>query len=110
MALPLAFLGGCKRFHAKPSDQYVYVTAKQAFLRDRVAAVSNRTGQVNNGERLKVLEHARHSIKVQDPRGEVGWIEEKMVATDEVVDDFDQLKEQHKGEAEIASGVVRDLV
>ena len=110
--LPLVLLGvgGCKRFHAKPSDQYVYVTAKQAFLRDRVAAVSNRTGQVNNGERLKVLEHGRHSIKVEDPRGEVGWIEEKMVATDEVVDDFDQLKEQHKGDSEIASGVVRDLV
>ncbi len=110
--LPLVLLGvgGCKRFHAKPSDQYVYVTAKQAFLRDRVAAVSNRTGQVNNGERLKVLEHGRHSIKVQDPRGETGWIEEKMVATDAVVDEFDQLKEQHKGDAEIASGVVRDLV
>ncbi len=110
MALPLAFLGGCKRFHAKPSDQYVYVTAKQAFLRDRVAAVSNRTGQVNNGERLKVMEHGRHSIKVQDARGETGWIEEKMVATDQVVDEFDQLKEQHKGDGEIASGVVRDLV
>ena len=110
---PLVLLlgvGGCKRFHAKPSDQYVYVTAKQAFLRDRVAAVSNRTGQVNNGERLKVLEHGRHSIKIQDPRGEVGWIEEKMVATDAVVDDFDQLKDEHKGDAEIASGVVRDLV
>ena len=110
MGLPLAFLGGCKRFHAKPSDQYVYVTAKQAFLRDRVAAVSNRTGQVNNGERLKVLEHGRHSIRVQDTRGETGWIEEKMVATDEVVDDFDQLKDQHKDDAQIASGVVRDLV
>ncbi len=110
--LPLVLIGlsGCKRFHAKPSDQYVYVTAKQAFLRDRVAAVSNRTGQVNNGERLKVLEHGRHSIKVQDPRGETGWIEEKMVATDAVVDEFDQLKDEHKGDAEIASGVVRDLV
>ena len=111
LGLPLVLLGlsGCKR-HQKPSEQYVYVTAKQAFLRDRVAAVSNRTGQVNNGERLKVLEHGRHSIKVQDPRGETGWIEEKMVATDAVVDEFDQLKDQHKGDAEIASGVVRDLV
>ena len=110
LGVPLVVVGGCKRFHAKPAEQYVYVTAKQAFLRDRVAAVSNRTGQVSNGERLKVLEHARHSIKVQDPRGEVGWIEEKMVATDQVVDEFDHLKEQHKGDAEIASGVVRDLV
>ena len=110
LPLVLMGLGGCKRYHGKPANQYVYVTAKQAFLRDRVAAVSNRTGQVTNGEQLKVLDHGRHSIKIEDPRGEVGWIEEKMVATDRVVDEFDQLKEEHKGDAEIASGVVRDLV
>lgn len=42
--LPL-LLAGCSHFHSKPADKYVYVISKQSFLRDRVAAVSNRTGQ-----------------------------------------------------------------
>src|SRR6202034_3428088 len=41
-------LSGCSHFHPHPSDNYVYVTAKQTFLRDRVAAVSNRTGSTSN--------------------------------------------------------------
>ncbi len=105
-----AALAGCARFQGKPSDKYVYVTAKQANLRDRVAAISNRTGQVENGEKLKVLERGRHSIKVQTPKGEVGWIEEKMVAAEEVTGAFDKLKDEHKDDAEVASAVVRDQV
>ena len=109
-AVASAALVGCARFQAKPSDQYVYVTAKQANLRDRVAAVSNRTGQVENGEKLKVLERGRHSIRVQTPKGELGWIEEKMVATGEVTSAFDKLKDDHKDDTEVASAVVRDQV
>ncbi len=105
-----AMLAGCGRLQGKPSDRFVYVTAKQANLRDRVAAVSNRTGQVENGEKLKVLERGRHSVKVETPKGEVGWIEEKMVATEEAVGEFDKLKDEHKGDAEVASAVVRDQV
>ncbi len=103
-------LAGCGRFKPKPSDQFVYVTAKQANLRDRVAAVSNRTGTVGNGEKLKVLDHARHFMRVQTPKGEVGWIEEKAVATDEAVGEFDALKAAHAKDAEVASGVIRDQV
>lgn len=103
-------LGGCSRFKSKPADQYVFVTAKQANLRDRVAAVSNRTGLVANGDRLKVLEHGRHFLKVQTEKGEVGWIEEKAVATGSAAGEFDTLKDEHKNDAEVASAVVRDQV
>lgn len=106
----LAALAGCRNFKAKPADQYVFVTAKQADLRDRVAAVSNKAGTVNNGDKLKVLEHGRHFLRVQTEKGETGWIKEAAVATGDSEVGFDKLKEAHKGDPTVASGVVRDQV
>jgi hypothetical protein len=106
----LTCLAGCSHFKAKPNDSYVFVTAKQGFLRDRVAAVSNRVAPVTNGERLKVLDHGRHFLKVQDDKGQVGWIEERAVATPETVEAFDELTKAHKGDPEIAGAVTRDEV
>jgi len=103
-------LGGCSRFAAKIAKQYVYVTAKQTYLRDRVAAVSNRTGTVENGDRLEVLEHGRRFLRVQTSKGETGWIDEKVVATQEVSDGFDSLKTEHGQDPAVASAVVRDDV
>ena len=96
-AVCLALLGGCSRLRPKPTAQYVYVTAKQTFLRDRVAAVSNRTGTVENGEKLEVLEHGRRSIRVKTDKGEQGWIDEKAVATQEVFDAFQALARGAQG-------------
>ena len=103
-------VGGCSRLRPKPAAQYVYVTAKQTFLRDRVAAVSNRTATVANGERLQVLERGRRFLKVLTEKGEQGWIDEKVVATQEIFDQFETLKEQHKADPSVASAVVRDEV
>jgi SH3-like domain-containing protein len=108
--LVCASLAGCGRFKPVPEDHFVFVTAKQANLRDRVAAVSNRTGEVNNGDKLKALDHARHWVKVQTAKGEIGWIEEKAVATQEQADDFAKLGTEHKGDPTVAGGVVRDQV
>jgi hypothetical protein len=88
----------------------VYVTAKQTILRDRVAAVSNRTGTVENGEKLEVLEHGRRFFRVKTAKGEQGWIDEKAVATQEVYDEFQALGKQHKGDPTVATSVVRDDV
>jgi hypothetical protein len=88
----------------------VYVTAKQTFLRDRVAAVSNRTATVENGERLEILEHGRRFYRVKTEKNEQGWIDEKAVATQEVYDAFQQLREARKGDPAAASAVVRDEV
>jgi hypothetical protein len=103
-------MGGCSRLKPKLSAQYVYVTAKQTFLRDRVAAVSNRTATVGNGDRLQVLERGRRFVRVQTEKGEQGWIDEKVVATQEIFDQFDALKKQHQADPAVASGVVRDDV
>jgi hypothetical protein len=110
LGLGLALLSGCASFRPKPSSQYVYVTAKQTFLRDRVAAVSNRTGTVENGQRLEVLERGRRFFQVKTEKGEVGWIDEKAVATQEVYDAFVALGKEHKDDPSVASAVVRDEV
>jgi SH3-like domain-containing protein len=107
--LPL-MVAGCSSMRPKPPQQWVYVTAKQTFLRDRVAAVSNRTATVTNGDKLLVLDHGRRFVKVQTAKGEQGWIDEKAVADEQVYGLFDALKEGHKDDAAVASAVVRDEV
>ncbi len=101
---------GCGHFQAKPEDKYVYVTAKQTFLRDRVAAVSNRTGEVTSGEKLVVLDHARRFVKVRTPKGEVGWIEEKLTAGQDVADKFEALGKEHVKDPVVATATARDEV
>ena len=106
----LMVVAGCSRLRPKPPVQWVYVTTKQTFLRDRVAAVSNRTGTVANGDKLQVLDHGRRFLKVLTTKGETGWIDEKAVATEEVFGMFDALREEHKNDPVAASAVVRDEV
>ena len=107
--LPL-LLAGCSHFHAKPADKYVYVISKQSFLRDRVAAVSNRTGTVANGEKLVVLDRARRFVRVRSPRGEVGWIEEKQTADQVLADKFEELRQAHLKDSTVATATARDEV
>jgi hypothetical protein len=106
----LAMAAGCSRFRPKPEVQWVYVSAKQTYLRDRVAAVSNRTGTVVNGDKLQVLDHGRRFLKVQTAKGELGWIDEKAVATEDVYGQFTALRDAHKNDPVAASAVVRDEV
>ena len=103
-------LNGCGKFRPTIAEKYVYVTAKQAFLRDRVAAVSNRTGTVANGDKLVVLEHSRRFVKVRTPHGEVGWLEERLTADQGVADRFEELQQTHAKDPVIASGTARDEV
>lgn len=110
-ALLLSFsLAGCSHFRPHPSNKYVYVTARQTFLRDRVAAVSNRSGTASNGERLIVLDHARRWIKVQTPRGEIGWIEERLTASQDVEDKFEALRKDHQHDPVVATATTSDQV
>jgi SH3-like domain-containing protein len=103
-------LAGCSHFKKTPDDKYVYVTAKETFLRDRVAAVSNRTGTVTNGEKLVVLDRARRFVKVRTPDGAVGWIEEKMTADQATANRFESLGRQHANDPVVAQAVARDEV
>ena len=100
-------LPGCNRSRGRVLE-IAYVSVPQAILRDHIAAVFNKTGVVKNGERLEVLDRERRFVKVRDPRGEEGWIEQRFLATEQVFQGFEKLAQQEKDDPVEADGTTRN--
>jgi hypothetical protein len=92
--------------------EYAYVAAPEAALRDRVAAVYNKTGTVHNGERVVVLERlqSKRFVKIRSPRNEEGWVQERFLASQHTYDQLESLAAQYKDVPAQAVAVTRSSV
>ena len=105
--LALVFLPGCGRGRGHVLE-VMYVSAPQAFLRDRVAAVYNKTANVKNGDRLDVLDREKRFVKVRTASGAEGWIEQRFVVTQKVFDQFQVFTKEHQGDPSQSTGTTRN--
>jgi hypothetical protein len=103
----IAFLG-CGRFRPAPHKEYVYVSAKETFLRDRLAAVTNRVAEVQNGDRLEVVGQDRRFYQVKTDKGAVGWIDDHVVIDQKTYDRFSAMDKEHAHDPVVVTGALRD--
>ncbi len=85
-----------------------YVSIPEAVLRDRVAAVYNKTGTVKNAERVQVLERERRFVRVRTDSGLEGWIEQRYLVSQQIYDGFQKLALEEKDDLLQATGTTRN--
>src|SRR5580704_11815293 len=96
----------CKR-HELSHHEYMYVSAVETSLRDRVATMYNKLGTVHNGDRVEVLEKQRRFLRVRTDSGQEGWIEERSLVSQEIYDGFQKLAQDNAGTPVQAHGTTR---
>lgn len=85
----------------------VYVSVRgNLYLHDRVAVVSNRVAEVENGEPLQVIERAGRFLRVKTAKGAEGWIEQSAVVESGIYDQFAQLAATNKKDPIVATGTL----
>ena len=110
-AISLAALAGCSGVSGGKVE-YAWVASPEAALRDRVAAVYNKTGTVHNGERVQVLERlqSKRFVKIRSSRNEEGWVQERYLASQQTYDQLEQLAAKYKDVPAQSVGVTRAAV
>jgi uncharacterized protein YgiM (DUF1202 family) len=90
MVALLVLLPACDRAKIE-HHEYMYVSAAETTLRDRVAILYGKVGVVHNGDRVEVLEKQRRFYHVRTAKGQEGWIEERSLVSQEMYDAFQKL-------------------
>src|SRR5262249_7545466 len=109
-ALTLALVLGsfaCKGRTRGTGEMY-YVVAPQALLRDRVAAIFQKTGTVRDGDQVEVLEKGRRWLRVKTKNGEEGWIEQYNLVDQDVFDSFQKLYQDSSSKRPQSRAVLRN--
>jgi len=103
----LLFSSACNRGRGRVLE-VAYVSGVQATLRDHVAAVYEKAGVVKNGERVEVLDHDRHFVKVRTANGTTGWMEQRYLVSREVFDQIQKLTADNQDDPVQARGTTRN--
>ncbi len=103
----MAALPACNRRGHRVLE-VAYVSAPQASLRDQVAAIYNRVGNVKNGERLEVLEREKRFARVRTASGIEGWIEQRFLVDQKTYDGLQKLTQENQSDPVQAPGVLRN--
>jgi SH3-like domain-containing protein len=103
----LAFFAACNR-SGHHVLEVAYVSAPQAALRDQVAAIYNRVGNVKNGERVDVLEREKRFARIRTAGGVEGWIEQRFLVDEKTFDGLQKLTQDNLNDPVQAPGVLRN--
>ncbi|HEY4934728.1 MAG TPA: SH3 domain-containing protein [Terriglobales bacterium] len=104
--LLLATTPACKR-SVITKHEYMYVSAPETSLRDRVATMYSKVGTVHNGDRVDVLERQRRFVRVRTDAGVEGWVEQRSLVSQDVYDGFQKLVQDGKDQNVQAHGTTR---
>jgi SH3-like domain-containing protein len=88
--------------------EVAYVSAPQAALRDQVAAIFNRVGNVKNGERVEVMEREKRFARVRTASGLEGWIEQRFLVDQKTFDSLQKLTADNQNAPMQAPGILRN--
>ena len=105
--LALTIATGCGRGRGR-NREVMYVTATQAFLRDRVAAVYSKTATLKNGEAVEILDRDKRFAKVRTSSGAEGWMEQRYLISQQTFDKFQALTKDHANDPPQATGTTRN--
>src|SRR5262249_55778985 len=92
LILLLLLAMACKRETREPVIGVAYVASSSANLRDRLGPAQITVATLKFGDRLEILQRRRRWIRARIPSNQEGWIEERHLVTQEIIDLFHNLR------------------